>query len=309
MAVVPLLTVLVLAAAVALVLGVLRRSPPSREASVHAARRHARLAATAAVALGAAAALLVAVREVGNSAPGGLGVTGLLVPIVFGVVHTVVLAVGELTWPRPQGEVRRARLVRRGLLDAAPRWLVRTAAVATALAVAVLVGGARLADETGRRVTYGSTSGGPFAADDAGWWTAQGSTPGGALSWSTASPFPGLFYGRPAAIGLLALALVTVAALWVVANRPAVATEDERIETALRRASAHRVLRGAVGATLVVAGGLLLVGGMAVSNVGALPVPGWAGGLPGLLTMLAGLVVLCLRAPGVPVDSPTVPAR
>lgn len=290
MAVVPLLTVLVLAATVALVLGVLRRSPPSREASVHAARRHARLAATAAVALGATAALLVAVREVGNSAPGGLGVTGLLVPIVFGVAHTVVLAAGELTWPRPQGEVRRARLVHRGLLDAAPRWLVRTAAVATALAVAVLAVGALMADETGRAVTHGSTAGGD-------------------LSWSTASPFPGLFYGRPAAIGLLTLAAVTLAALWVVANRPAVATEDERIETALRRASAHRVLRAAVAATLVAIGGLLLVGGMAMSNVGALPLPGWAGALPGLLTMLAGLVVLCLRAPGVPADSPTVPAR
>lgn len=290
MALVPLLTVLVLAAAVALVLVVLRRSPPSREASVHAARRHARLAATAAGALGAASALLVAVREVGNSAPGGLGVTGLLVPIAFGVVHTVVLAAGELTWPRPQGEVRRARLVRRGLLDAAPRWLVRTAAVAAALAVGVLAVGALMADETGRRVTHGSTAGGD-------------------LSWSTASPFPGLFYGRPAAIGLLALGVVTLAALWVVANRPAVATEDERTETALRRASAHRVLRGAVAATLVAIGGLLLVGGMAVSNVGALPLPGWVGGLPGLLTMLAGLVVLCLRAPGVPADSPTVPAR
>ncbi|MCZ2805876.1 hypothetical protein O2W18_12235 [Modestobacter sp. VKM Ac-2983] len=290
MALVPLLTVLALAGAVALAVGIVRRSPPSREASVAAARRHARLASVAAVALGAAAALATAVSELGNSAPGGLGVTGLLVPIVFGVAHTVVLAAGELTWPRPQGQVRRARLVRRGLLDAAPRWLVRTAAVAIALSVAVLAGGALLADESGRRITHASIRAGDPVV-------------------STASPFPGHFYGRPAVVGLLVLAAVTVAALWVVANRPAVATEDERIETALRRASAYRVLRGAVAATLVAIGGLLLVGGMAVSNVGALPLPGWAGALPGLLTMLAGLVVLCIRAPGVPVDSPTVPAR
>ncbi|WP_156119106.1 hypothetical protein [Modestobacter caceresii] len=285
MALVPLLTVLVLAGAVALGVGIVRRSPPSREASVAAARRHARSASVAAVALGAVAALATAAREVGNTSPGGLGVTALLVPIVFGIVHTLVLAAGELTWPRPQGEVRRARLVRRGALDAAPRWLVRTAAIAAGLAAAVLTGGALLADETGRRVTHGSTAYGNPA-------------------WSTASPFPGLFYGRLAAIGLLVLAVVTAGALWVVANRPAVATEDDRIEGALRRASAHRVLRAAVAATLVVAGGLLLVGGMAASNVGALPLPGWAGALPGLLTALAGLVVGFVRAPGVPADQP-----
>lgn len=105
MALVPLLAVLVLAGAVALAVGVVRRSPPSREASVAAARQHARLAAVAAVALGAAAALVTAAREAGNHAPGALGATALLVPIVFGVAHTVVLAVGEPTWPGWPGGV------------------------------------------------------------------------------------------------------------------------------------------------------------------------------------------------------------
>ncbi|GAA4729905.1 hypothetical protein GCM10023328_05900 [Modestobacter marinus] len=284
-ALVPLLAVLVLAGAVALVVGVVRRSPPSREASVVAARRHARLASVAAMGLGAAAALATAAREVGNSGPGGLGVTALLVPIVFGVVHTAVLTAGELTWPRPRGEVRRARLVRRGPLDATPGWLVRTATVATVLAVGVLGIGTLLADETGRGITRVSTAGGD-------------------LSWSAAGPFPGPFYGRPAAIGLAVLAAVTITALWVVANRPAVATDDDRIETALRRASAHRVLRAAVAATLEVAGGLMSVGGMAMANVGLVPGSGLVGAVPGLLTMLAGLVVLCVRAPGVPADQP-----
>ncbi|GAB3355908.1 hypothetical protein [Modestobacter lapidis] len=289
MALVPLLAVLVLAGTVALGTAVVRRPPPSREASVAAARRHARLASGAAVALGAAAALATAAREVGNTSPGGLGVTALLVPIAFGIVHTLVLAAGELTWPRPEGAVRRARLVRRGLLDAAPRWLVRTAWAALSLAAAVLVAGALLADATGRRFTHESATG------------------GSAFS-STASPFPGLFYGRPAAIGLLVLAVAAAAALWIVANRPAVATEDDRIEGALRRASAHRVLRAAVGSSLVVAGGLLLVGGTAMVNAGLVSAPGLAGAVPGLVTMVTGLVVTFIRAPGVPADSPAVPA-
>ncbi|MGY2080890.1 hypothetical protein [Modestobacter sp. SYSU DS0657] len=309
--VVPLLLVLVLAGAVTLVAGVVRPSPPSREASVAAARRHARLAAAAALTLGAGAALLLAVLGVGGAPPGSPGVTALLVPIVFAVVHTVVLAVGELTWPRPQGEVRRARLVRRGLLDAAPGWLVRAAAVATVLTAGVLGLGALLADETGRRVVHASTADGtswPAADPILGLPGSSGvvthaSTADG-MSWSTASPFPGLFYGRPAAIGLVVLAVVTFAALWVVASRPAVATEDERIEAALRRASAHRVLRTTVGGGLVVAGGLMAVGGMAMANVGLLPVSGLSGSLPGVLTALAGLVVACVRAPGIPADEP-----
>ncbi|WP_299953358.1 hypothetical protein [uncultured Modestobacter sp.] len=189
---------------------------------------------------------------------------------------------------------------------------MRTAAVAALLAAGVLGLGALLSDETGRRVVHASM------ADEAPWSAADPSPalPGSSgvlthlatadgMSLSTASPFPGLFYGRPAGIGLVALAVVTFAALWVVANRPAVATEDERIESALRRVSAHRVLRTAVGGSLVVTGGLMAVGGMAMANVDLLPVSGLVGAVPGLLTTIAGLVVSCVRAPGVPADEPT----
>jgi hypothetical protein len=292
---VPLGLLLAVVVTVALGTAVVRRSPPSREAAVGAGRAHALQSAGAALLLGFLAAGYVGATQLGNGSPGGLGVTALLVPITFGIVHTLVLAAGELTWPRPEGEVRRARLVHRGLLDAAPRWLVRLAVAAAALATVTLVGGALLADADGRSFSHGD----PFR---------------GGLG--TASPFPGAFYGIPAGVGLLVLALTAAVALRIVANRPAVATEDEGIETALRRASVHRVLRVAVGVPLFVIGGLLFVGGRAVHSVatsgaasGLLDAAGAATSLIGGAAMLAGVVVACIRAPGVPADAPAVPAR
>jgi hypothetical protein len=260
---------------------------------VAAARRHARIASSAALLLGAAAAGWVAVTEVGNTAPGGLGITVLLVPVTFALVHTVALGVGELTWPRPRGEVRRARLVRRGLLDAAPRWLVRLAGAVAAAAAVTVVLGAVLAGPDGRSYTAVLAEGAP---DGAGRQTA------------TAGPFPGLFYGLPVAIGLLVLAAAALGALWIVANRAAVATEDDRIEAALRRASAHRVLRAGTAAALVDTGGLLAIGGMAVRiSPGPVAGLGIAVAVLGMLAMLAGVAVACVRAPGVPADAPAVP--
>jgi hypothetical protein len=292
-ALVPLALLLAVVGTIALGVAVVRRSPPSVETAVAAGRTHAVHSAGAAILLGLLAAGYVGATQLGNDSPGGLGITALLIPITFGVVHTLVLAAGELTWPRPEGEVRRARLVHRGLLDAAPRWLVRMAAVAVALAAVTLIGGALLADASGRHVTYGN----PFAS-----------------GLTTAGPFPGAFYGLPAGIGLLVLALATAVTLRVVANRPAVATADEGIESALRRASAHRVLRVSVGVPLFVTGGLLFVGGSSLHSVatsirtsGLLEVAGGAASLIGGVAMLVGLVVACIRAPGVPADAPAVP--
>jgi hypothetical protein len=282
----------VLAGMAALVVtGVVRRSPPSREQAVAAARAHARLGSGAAVVLGATAALWTGTGRLEDATGAGdLGVTALLVPIAFGIVHTGVLAVAELTWPRPEGAVRRARLAHRGLLDAAPRWLVRTATVAAAAAVVTLAGGALLAAPDGRSLTLENPS-----------------------SSATASPFVGPVYGRPAALGLLVLAAATAATLWVVANRPAVVTADDRAETALRAASAHRVLRGVTAATLTVTGGLLGVSGHAVWSVASssgrdvLAVVGIGSAGCGFVGLLAAAVVVCVRAPGVPADESVVP--
>ena len=293
MGLIPLGMLLALVLTVALGTTVARRSPPSREAAVAAGRTHAVQAAGAAIVAGAGAAVYVGAIGLGDI---GSGILALLVPITFGLVHTVVLAVGELTWPRPRGEVRRARLVHRGLLDAAPDWLVRTGRAAGGLVLTTLVGGALLADDDGRHVAY-RIGEGPGAID------------------ATAGPFPGLHYGLPAAVGLAVLTACAIGALWIVATRPAVATSDEGIESALRRASAHRVLRVAVGVPLFVGGGLLFTGGRAVHAVassgaapGLLDAAGAAGSLLGGAAMVAGVVVACIRAPGVPADAPAVPA-
>src|SRR3954463_12603009 len=127
MAGLPLLLALVVTALVGIGVAVVRRSPPSREGTVAGARRHAAGASVAAVAAGVLAALAVPFSDGswGTGGPGSGGRELMLVPLTFGITHTVVLTIGELTWPRPAGQVRRARLVRRGPLDAAPPRLVR----------------------------------------------------------------------------------------------------------------------------------------------------------------------------------------
>lgn len=283
------------AGAAALVTGA-RRSPPSAETAVAAARRHARRTSTAAV---ASAAVVTATLALTGAPAGRDGLGALLLPIVLGVVHTAVLALGELTWPRPVGQTRRARLGRRGLLDAAPRWLVRTTAGAVVAAAATVGLGAWLAGPDGRSFAGGTADGQVrFAA--------------------------GPYYGRPAAIGVLVLLAAVLVALWIVADRPAVATQDDRIEAALRRASAHRVLRGAAGAVLFLTGGLVAVSGLAASHaavgardtasanglavdtaVAALPTLGTVIAALGLLLALGGLILLAVR---VPADWPSAPA-
>jgi len=263
---------------------------------VAAARRHAALTAGAALVLAGVAGLATALAGwAWTSGPGSLGVTALLVPVAAGVTHTVVLLLGELTWPRPVGEVRRARLVRRGPWDPAPRWLVVLATVVSSLTAAVIAVGALTAAPDGRSLTLGSDDG---------------------LVSSTASPYPGLTYGAAAAAGLVLLALVTVTALVAVANRAAVVTADDRIETALRQASAHRVLRGATAAVCIVGGGLLHIGGQALAGVAGsgtaatiadhrlLGVAGTVLAVLGPGVVLAGVVIACVRAPGVPAGQP-----
>jgi hypothetical protein len=67
-------------------------------------------------------------------------------------------------------------------------------------------------------------------------------------------------------------------------------------------------------ATLVVTGGLLGVSGNAVWSVASssgrnvLAVLGLGLAGCGFIALLAAAVVLCVRAPGVPVDEPVVPA-
>jgi hypothetical protein len=110
----------------------------------------------------------------------------------------------------------------------------------------------------------------------------------------------------------------------VVTERPALGTADERAETVLRRASAHRVLRGATTAALITVGGLVTVSGFSLRNAAmdaaetatrndltagilAHTLP-WLGGLLallGLLGVLVGAGLLLVRAPQPAIDTLT----
>lgn len=297
----PLLALLVLIiGVVGLTRLAVRRPFGTRDATVADAGRHARRISAAALVVGALAALAAGFAGqlpwlTGVSMPGRAGAALISMPLAFGLAHTGALLVGELSWPKPAGNVRRARLVRRGLLDWVPRWLLRLAEGTLAAGFSIVVVGALLAYPDGRTITV---------------------TTGGGRAQGAAAPFAGTDYGLPTAAGLAFLAALTVFALWVVTERPSLGTADERAEAVLRRASAHRVLRGATTAALVAVGGLLTVSAFslrsaatdavhtAMSNglaaggfASALPWAGWLLGMLGIVGVLVGLGLQLVRAP------------
>ena len=310
MRLIPLLVLLVVVLGVVGTTAVAARRPAQRrEATVAEAVRHAGRISAAALVVGVLAALAAGhaandSQVTGESLAGRTGTAAISALLGFGLAHTGTVLVGELTWPRPTGTVRRARLVRRGLLDSVPRWLLRLSGAAFGTGLALVLAGAVLAGPDGRSITV--------------------SAAGGAVS-GAAAPFAGVDYGLPTGAGLVCLALLTAGALWAVAARPALGTADERVENALRRASAHRVLRGTTSSALAAVGGLLTVSGLSIRDAAtgaldaaavdglevgtAIVVVPWLGGLlalVGVLGGLAGLALFAARAPRPPVDAPAL---
>lgn len=276
---------------------VMRQFVHAEASAVERARRHARLTTRAAVVIGLVAAVAAAVAVLlpapQEAAVGRPGVAAMMLPLAFGVAHTGVVLVGELTWPRPAGLVRRARLEHRGVLQTAPAWLLRTGAGTAVAGVVVVAVGAVTGDRYFRSITV---------------YAGAGSVEG------SAAPYVGSGYGLPALVGLGCLLAVAAAALWVVANRPSVVTDDADQDDALRCSSAYRVLRGATSAALLLVGGLVAVSGLAVRNAAlsaaesarladlpvgtAATVLPWVGGalaLLGLLGGAAGVGIFVLR--------------
>ncbi|WP_163544248.1 hypothetical protein [Occultella kanbiaonis] len=251
-------------------------------ATLVAARRHAlwttmiaiTLAVVALVGTLAVDAAGVALLEIPAAPPGlAFGLTFL----VAGLAYVLTLWVGEVTWPRPEGSVRTAALVRRTTVDVSPRlpWVMLLVWCGL-LAGSVVVFGL-IADGTSFTVVYD-----PPRADG--------------LVSSSAGPFPGWPYGVPILAVALLLAGVTQLVLRQVARRPAVAGVAPAADLALRRTSAARLLRGAqlaVGATLA---GVLVVAGPPIGVVteSALGVPVMvAGGL----VFLGAIVAAALPTP------------
>ena len=196
----PALVVLGLVGVVALAVTVGGRPGPSPEAAVAAARRHALVVSITAVVVGLVVVgwLLWAAADPGHGFPGSVPEAAAFSPLAFALAHTVVLAVGELSWPRPTGPVRRARLVRRRLADVAPRRLFRLALAATAVLVVCLALGALLSAPDGRSIT---ATHGPLT--------------------TTKSPWLGPHYGGVLTTELVLLAVAAAAALWLLVSASA----------------------------------------------------------------------------------------
>lgn len=246
---VPLLAAALVAAVVAAVVHAAGRRPdPAPSEAAEAARRHGVavnvLAWVAAVALGPVVLtpFVVLLARTGTvDGPTGNAVLAGLLPAGVGLVFLGVHALGERTWPRPTGTLRRATLVPRG--DVAPPWLRRvTWAWGAALAVVLIATG--LTAVEGRRFRVSADAG---------------------LSELTVGPYPGWDFGVPLLLAAVVLVACAEGTLRLVARRPAVVDADPAYDAASRRLSAHRVLRGAqlvlgwmLAGVLVVAGGALV---------------------------------------------------
>lgn len=265
-----------------LVLGlVLSRQPvPAPSEAAEAARRHGARVAVEAWLLASLAPLLLGplgalgLRTYGIEGPAtwGAQLVGLY-PAAFGLVYLGVHAVGERTWPRPAGPVRRAALVHRQVSDVAPAWLRWTVYGLAAAAVALLVTCGATGAEDGRSI---ETSG---VIDDV-------------FTTRNASPYPGWDLAVPLLVAVVVVVLAAEGVLQLVARRPAIVDADPAYDAASRRLSAHRALRGAVltlGGSLA---GVLFVAGTALNNVDLRPL----GPIAAILGLAVGLGSLVLAA-------------
>lgn len=294
LAVVLLVPAALLGALAILALVLARRPAPARSAAAEAARRHGLLVTVAAwvlpLTVGPLLLLPIGVLALRLGSVDGATWNAVLVglyPAMLGLGFLGVHAVGERTWPRPAGPVRRAALVHRGAADVAPRRLrILTWAWGGLLLLALVVGGLTAApDGRSVRVVDGSGTHG-------------------------ASPYPGWDFSVPLAAAAVLVLLATAGVLRLVAARPAIVDADPAYDAASRRLSAHRVLRGAqlvLGWSLA---GVLVVAGNALQAV-TLTGLGAVATVLGLLVGLGALAVAVVpaRAPAGDAAAVRWPAR
>ncbi|CCG02970.1 hypothetical protein [Blastococcus saxobsidens] len=259
------------------------------------------------VALGGVAGVAVALGDLAGRL--GSGVSIALAPLVFGVVHTAVLGVGEKLWPRPRGAVRTAGLTPRRF-PSSVRWLRTIYGSVVLVVVATCAAGWSTAGADGRSFT-----------------TTPPSPPGldVVVGPSTTGPYPGDVFALPALIGTGLLVLLTWLTVQAALNRSAVPA-DEASERTLRGASIHRVLRGSTSALLLLLAGLWFVAGAALHTAAqdtlvgiegatyvieggpGLEVIGVAAMIAGGFAAVAALVLLLLPAPRLRPAPPAPPA-
>ncbi len=225
-----------------------------------------------------------------------LGRGTMLAPGALGLFMVAGVALGEtVVLPRRGVGPRTASLDSRRVADYLPRPLAIAVAIMAAihLATLVLTTATASADDTGR-------AGRQVAArcGDVG---------------SAAGPYPGSFYSSPLALLLLAVGLVTAAALVVVVRRPRGFAPDDQGDDVLRHRSTTRVLAAAGAALAASQTGIAFFAGTALLRMDCqrawMPPVGWM-----LVTsMLASVLLLGwflgrLVAPTA-IPSPTQAAR
>jgi len=262
------LAVVVAVGVAVLVLDQWRTPEPSDAARVP--KRHAAIAAGAAWAcyLGALVVGFYGVVFVNRdlqSLPLG-GRTIALVPAAAAVVFLVVHATGDLTWPRPRGSVREARLASRDADDIAPRWLRWMVLSSAGVLVAGMVVLGSIADGPRTFLAPPSEVVGLAAAGD---FLDNPGAPVVASSEGLVLPqpvFPGWWYGVPVIIAVLVLVAAMEGVLRLIALRPAVAGVPATWDMALRRRSARRVLRGLQCAVALTGAGVFYQAGLTIAR-------------------------------------------
>ena len=231
---------LVLLVPILVALGATTLLRASAAAPLEGAARSARWRSVAAtVTTGLAGLVALVVWPVSGS---GLDLRMATLPAVAALVVVLTSAVGELTWPRPSGDLRVASLgARRGR---SPVGLLRLFWIGATTTAAFLVAGALTAAPDGRSLERA--------------WAAGGAGHG---------PYPGLHYTAPVALAATMLALATLWALRRVELRPSMGPDLLPVDRAVRRASQVRVLRGAAAGMLLTAAGLGLTMGTAIVSV------------------------------------------
>ncbi len=271
------------------VLSLTARPDHTLSSEVASARRHGLVTSVlAAVTFVAAVAFLILLA--GRPDDGHVRPTPLwlgAIPLIGAVVALGVLAIGELTWPRPRGVQRQANLDPRSVQTLLPRAWGRVLAVLSISTVAVIMVGWWAADPSGHALTY---------SDGQGFGASTG-------------PFPGADYGLPQLVALGVALVALYGVLRLVVLRPAVVRSDVPTDNRLRSASAVRAVRVVVSALALTAAGDLFFGGSAGVR---LYDPGWQQTLAfgamllGAALGLAGTLLVLTPAPRLP-RTPTAP--